>query len=144
MKKEDQLWIDYIFESFGQEILDRVELIARHMIVEHTHLFFTHLKAFEGRGDKLGYIGGRPKTPEQIWQSLLDAMKEIETKKASEEVFLHNFIFDEFLGQVFENYYNQLSAEKAVAVCKEILSNQRVRALYKMQPSQTESTDADR
>lgn len=144
MKKENQLWIDYIFESFGQEILDRVELIARNMIVEHTHLFFTHLEAFEGRGDQLGYIGGKQKTPEQIWQSILDSMKEMENKRASDEVILHNFIFDEFLGQVFENYYNQLSAEKAVSVCKEILSNQRVRDLYKMRPTKAENADVDR
>lgn len=143
MKNENTLWIDYIAETFGHEVLDRVELMARYILVERTDVFLNHVKAFGGKGDYLGYVGNKPKSAEEIWQTLLDEMKAMESKHASEQTVLHNFIFDEFLGQVLENYYNQFSAEQAISVCREILSNKRVRALYKMRPTNDGNGDAD-
>lgn len=133
----------YIQDKFGKEVIDRVELMVRHFVVNQTETFRMHVLAYEDKALPLIKTpDGFDKTPEEIWQTYVNDLTEVSGKNLSEQSRIDCIVVDEFVGQVFENFYNVLSNEENERLCKQYLSDPRVKALYRIKASNVEEGEA--
>lgn len=131
MKKEDELWVDYILRTHDKETLDRVELILRAIVVTNLSPLEHMNDAYQGALSGLLYIDGDKnrgiRSSAEIWESILDAINEPNLLVAS--------AIDETLGLIHENFVTAISNEQLVAKCKEYLANADIKATYTIKSS---------
>lgn len=131
MKKEDELWIDYILRTHDKETLDRVELVLRAIVVTNLTVLEHMNDAYQGALSELIYIDGVKekgfRVAPEIWESILDAI--------NEPNFLVASAIDETMGLIHENFVTAISNEQLVAKCKEYLANPDIKATYTIKSS---------